>query len=288
MRFRTLAICALTIAGLGASRPSTAAGKILWQSNLKLAINEAKKTHKLIMADFYTDWCHWCKKLDSDTYTDPKVIQLSTRFVPVKIDAEKEGVEAAKKYTVNGYPTILFITEDGAVEGKIGGYMPAGSFADQLDFISASHTDFPALQERIQRDPSDVEAAARLARIYAGRGDETRTKLYIQMAEKSDPDNSKGMLTKAYNALGDYYQGEQKFDAALVQFHKAAKTGKLPADVSYAYLSAAQCYLALDTPDTTDALSDLTTVVNLTGVSDNDRQQAQAMIKAIKVHVNGQ
>ena len=43
------------------------------------------------------------------------MIQLTGQFVPVKLNAEKDGKAAKDKYHVQGYPTILFINAAGEV-----------------------------------------------------------------------------------------------------------------------------------------------------------------------------
>ncbi|HLT51685.1 MAG TPA: DUF255 domain-containing protein, partial [Arenibacter sp.] len=42
-----------------------------WEEAVKLA--ETEKDPKKIFVDVYTDWCGWCKKMDKDTFQDPKV-----------------------------------------------------------------------------------------------------------------------------------------------------------------------------------------------------------------------
>jgi len=121
-----------TATAAASAKPKTAAKpaakpprptKIEWVHDWDKATKAAEKTGKFIMVDFYTDWCGWCKKLDRDTYTDKKVIQLSTEFIPVKLNAQKEGKELAKKNKVRGYPTILFFDAKGKAVGRIGGYL---------------------------------------------------------------------------------------------------------------------------------------------------------------------
>ncbi|MFQ5501217.1 MAG: thioredoxin fold domain-containing protein [Phycisphaerae bacterium] len=97
--------------------------KIEWVTDWDTATQAAKKTGKFIMVDFYTDWCGWCKKLDRDTYTDKKIIQLSTEFIPVKLNAQKAGKDLARKNKVRGYPTILFFDAKGKAVGRISGYL---------------------------------------------------------------------------------------------------------------------------------------------------------------------
>jgi len=105
-----------------------------WKYNLQDALKSAKAQHKPIMIDFYTDWCGWCKKLDSDTYSDPKVNAAAKKFICVKIDAEKEP-NLASKYGVSGYPTIIFLDSNGTVLSKIPGYLPPDKFLANMNKI---------------------------------------------------------------------------------------------------------------------------------------------------------
>ena len=57
------------------------------------------------------------------------MIKLAAQLVPLKVNAEKEGKDLAKKYDVRGFPTILFLTAEGDIMGRIGGYMPPTEFA---------------------------------------------------------------------------------------------------------------------------------------------------------------
>ena len=85
---KKILILACFIAALAFVLPQAYA--VNWQNDLASALKLAKSQHKPVMIDFYTEWCHWCKKLDSDTYSDPKVNEASQKFICVKIDAEKE------------------------------------------------------------------------------------------------------------------------------------------------------------------------------------------------------
>lgn len=105
--------------------------KINWLSSYNRGMSRAKNTGKSVMIDFYTDWCGWCKKLDSDTYKDKEVLSLAGNLVCIKIDADKNK-SIAQQYNVRGYPTILFLNSSGEELGRISGYLPARPFAQKM------------------------------------------------------------------------------------------------------------------------------------------------------------
>ena len=107
---------------------------ISWKDNLDIALKEAKQHQVPVMIDFYTNWCRWCKELDRNTYSDGNINELSTHFICVKLDAEKYP-EAAVKYSVTGYPTIVFLNKDGSVNSRIIGYRDAGPFRKAMESV---------------------------------------------------------------------------------------------------------------------------------------------------------
>lgn len=185
-----------------------------------------------------------------------------------------------QRYGVQGYPTILFIDETGKVESKIGGYEPPADFARDLNDILVAHKEFPVLQSTLKANPGDIETAAKLATIYAKRGDTEQATTLISRVEAVDPQNSKGYLTRAYNALGDSYQGDQKFDQAIPQFRKAATTGKDPSDVAYARLSIAAC--DVQSGKIKDAIPELQAIAQMPNAPQSSKDEAATMLKQIQ------
>ncbi len=109
-----------------------------WLTSVPDATAQAKKEHKLILLDFTgSDWCGWCKKLDSETFTKPAFTDYAkTNLVLVTVDfpAQKPQPDALKaankelqeKYAVRGYPTIILLKPDGTVLFKQVGYLAGG------------------------------------------------------------------------------------------------------------------------------------------------------------------
>lgn len=113
---------------------------ISWKYDLIAALKEARDSGKPIMVDFYTEWCGWCKKLDSDTYTNPNVQKLAEKFICVKVDADKPP-NIASRYGVSGYPTVIFLNSSGTAVEKIVGYKAPAPFAQTMSAVLAKAGD---------------------------------------------------------------------------------------------------------------------------------------------------
>lgn len=105
-----------------------------WYRIYSEASKAAKDSKKWILVDVYTDWCHWCTKLDEDVYSNPKIKAfLNKSFVCMKADAEKgDGVAIKQKYGVEGYPCTLILAPNGKLKGQIDGYVPLKDFPQRI------------------------------------------------------------------------------------------------------------------------------------------------------------
>ena len=110
--------------------------------DLEAALAAAKAEDKFVLIDFFTTWCAPCKLLDQNTWTDAKVGDLvNAKAVALKLDAEKEGRAAAKRYAVAAYPTLLVLKPDGTEVDRIIGYRePARFIADFSGSIAGRPT----------------------------------------------------------------------------------------------------------------------------------------------------
>ena len=136
------------------SQSSTAASgtrnSLPWKS-FDEGVDLARKTNKKILVDVYTDWCGWCKKMDSDVYSQQDVIEiLNAGFVLVKLNAESDKSLTYKERTlteaqfasavgVTGYPSTLFFESSGKPITLLPGFVPAPKFVPILRYISENH-----------------------------------------------------------------------------------------------------------------------------------------------------
>lgn len=135
-----LAVVAVLVLGgiyafVGKNSTSTAVdnSKIKWYT-LEEAMEANKTNKKKFAIDIYTSWCHWCKVMDKETFTDQKVIDyMNEHFYAVKFDGEQKenitfkgkeykfvnagrrGINTLAYFLLNGraaYPTIVYLDED--------------------------------------------------------------------------------------------------------------------------------------------------------------------------------
>ncbi len=101
----------------------------------------AKSEGKLVFIDFYTVWCEPCQRLDNDTWTDAAVGKLvGDKAVALKLDAEKEGRDLAKRYKIEAYPTLLLLQPDGTERDRIVGYREPLAFTAEFNAGAAGQT----------------------------------------------------------------------------------------------------------------------------------------------------
>jgi thiol:disulfide interchange protein len=98
------------------------------------ALKQAKKEKKIIMVDYYTTWCGWCKRLDRDTYSSDELGKYADdNIISLKLNAEAgEGAGLAKQSGISGYPTIIFYNADGKEIYRVVGYKPAPAFLQEM------------------------------------------------------------------------------------------------------------------------------------------------------------
>ncbi|MBN1902456.1 thioredoxin family protein [Candidatus Sumerlaeota bacterium] len=112
--------------------------KIKWIHNFEEGIMLARMENKPVMIDFYADWCHYCKVLDKNVFTDKAVIERSRDFVMIKYDTTNMTPEAnqrLREFQITGFPTTIFIDTQGKFHSLVG-YVPAKEFLEYMNKIN--------------------------------------------------------------------------------------------------------------------------------------------------------
>jgi thiol:disulfide interchange protein DsbD len=98
---------------------------------------KAKAENKLVLLDFYAEWCISCKEMEVNTFENPDVAKQLKQFVLLQADVTKNSADnqaLLKRFGLYGPPGIL-IFNLGSLEQKeqrVIGYMPPQRFLERL------------------------------------------------------------------------------------------------------------------------------------------------------------
>lgn len=113
-------------------------GGLKWYDNLENAEQAAQKENKPIFVDFTgSDWCVWCKKLNSEVFTQDAFINYAKKnLILVKIDFPENipqsastkyyNQQLAQRFGVQGFPTVILLSSSGTTIAQTG-YQPGGA-----------------------------------------------------------------------------------------------------------------------------------------------------------------
>lgn len=96
---------------------------------LNQALLKAQQKNKLVMLDFYADWCLSCKEMEHIVFPKLYVKRYLARFIMLRVDVTaNDGASKAieKKFNVIAPPTFIFLNPEGQeiqntrVVGQIG------------------------------------------------------------------------------------------------------------------------------------------------------------------------
>jgi len=107
-------------------------------ADLDRELIKAKAENKLLLLDFYADWCISCKEMELNTFSNPEVSKELERFVLLQADVTKntsDNQALLKRFDLFGPPGILLFDPNTQAEIKnqrIVGYVPPERFLQRL------------------------------------------------------------------------------------------------------------------------------------------------------------
>ena len=218
------ALGVILINGCSKKAGKTVAGEqqgIAFVTDYDSALATAQQKGQKILIDFYTDWCQWCKTLDTVTYVDSGVIALSKTIVFAKINAEVDTL-TAQKYKIQGYPTIVLTNSDGTEIDRIGGFLEPDEYLETVD--NYLH-DRETLSDYLRRADTNttIEVNYILANKYSDRGLNKEALDYFNKVVKADPKYEDTLTSDAMLSIGSIYLRDDDFDKSFDQFKKVMK-----------------------------------------------------------------
>lgn len=223
-------------------------------------LKRAKSEDKHVLLDFYTVWCSPCKKMDKETYKDPKASAFINGMIAAKYDSEKgAGIKLSQKYRVSAWPTTILLGPDGEEVDRYLGYLGPEEIVKVMKDSMKGVGTVTYYRKNVDENPNDPEAWKRLGIKYvdAGMVPEAKKALkrFGELAPNAPPDDKAQVLYKLANA---YYEGESFADAAKMFKEVIEKYGE-SAYLDDATIRLARCHHELG--DTKKCISTYLTYV---------------------------
>jgi thiol:disulfide interchange protein len=117
----------------------TPAGPVRFQeTSLAELLKQSADEDKLVFVDMYATWCPPCKVMTEEVFSQEKAgAYFNREFINAKFDAEKgEGLELARKYRIQAYPTFLVLDSDGKEVGRIVGSNDIDPFIESVKQVA--------------------------------------------------------------------------------------------------------------------------------------------------------
>jgi protein disulfide-isomerase len=118
-----------------------------WTTDYKKAQDEARASHKLLLLDFTgSDWCGFCIQLDKAILQQPQFKDYASKnLVLMEVDfprrkaqsaeTQKQNMELARRYQIEGFPTLVVLNGEGKTVWRYDGLYQGGiaAFLAELD-----------------------------------------------------------------------------------------------------------------------------------------------------------
>lgn len=122
---------------------------------------KSAETGKPIFMDAFTTWCGPCKWMAKTVFTSKEAGDYyNQNFICAKVDMEAgEGIELAKNYEVNAYPTLLYLNASGEMIHRSVGAVDAAKFIELGKTATNPQINLAGLARKYQAAPGDFDIA---------------------------------------------------------------------------------------------------------------------------------
>lgn len=159
-KLKIILFVALLFSGVFTMEAQQVSKDVIKWYDFEAGMKLANKQNKVVIIDFYTDWCGWCRKMDNETFRDSAIVAIINKyFIAIKFNAEgADPVDfngenftnphpgsrsSAHQLAVKlmqgqlSYPTYVYLDSKGKTITITKGYMVAGDIAPLLKYIGS-------------------------------------------------------------------------------------------------------------------------------------------------------
>lgn len=195
---------------------------VKWESSFDAALEKASSEDKMLMMFFYKKGSKLCAELENESINQSEVVELSKKFVCVKVEKNRDKA-IAEKFGIGSVPHTLFITGERKKLGRVRGYEKPGVFAKKVKEVYESIKIEKESREVLRNQPDNLEANLKLGKVYIIREMRDLAIHCLKKVVNGDPKNKKKLLVEAAFRLGFVQYENGMFDQARKNFEKVTK-----------------------------------------------------------------
>jgi len=198
------------------ARPSN----ITWERDYEKAIGRARAEKKLIIADMFTDWCTLCKKMDAETFAEPRLIEkMANKYVWLKLNTETEedGIRLQKDFAILTYPTVLVLDGQGEEVDRVGRFLPSPQFTQTVESFLENPDSLGGLRKAVLKQPNSVSARYALAEKLLNQSNYVKAAPEFQKVIELDPENREGKTDLSHYNVALSLASQEKFVEAIAE-----------------------------------------------------------------------
>ena len=189
--------------------------QLAWLADLKQSQSMARQLDKLILIDFWADWCGPCKLMDKELWHHTEMYKLSSSLIWLKVNVDIDK-ETALEYNTQLIPKVVLNTITSETIWESSGYRDVESYLPVLVSIPENVKTLNDLIIKLQDNKDDCNANFRVGQEFQQIGKDLKNKdlkysflalceKYLSKARKHNNDAGMTEEIQLYSSLNDVY-----------------------------------------------------------------------------------
>lgn len=170
---------------------------------LEQAMTRARAESRPIFVDVMAPWCGFCRKMREQVFPTREFQEAASSFVLARVNADEDL--SARKYNVEGLPTLLMLDHNGYLIGRSDGFTEPERLV-RLMKEALGRAGTQAKVEKDARERPGVNSSYRAGLYYASINDSPRARSHFLNAwqagkAKPDPQSFDALYNAAVSSM---------------------------------------------------------------------------------------